>query len=74
MRGQARSFRLDQKIAPRRGLDLLDFLEMSRPCLSRDLKELQEFITDRLARVPGVSNIRSSMALKQVKYKTALPI
>lgn len=39
-----------------------------------DLKALQVFITDRLARIPGVSNIRSSMALKQVKYKTALPI
>ena len=42
--------------------------------VAADLKGLQEFITDRLARVPGVSNIRSSMALKQVKYKTALPI
>jgi Lrp/AsnC family leucine-responsive transcriptional regulator len=39
-----------------------------------DLKALQEFITDRLARIPGVASIRSSMALKQVKYKTALPI
>ncbi len=44
MRGQARSFRLDQKIAPRRGLDLLDFLEMSRPCLSRDLKEFERVL------------------------------
>lgn len=39
-----------------------------------DLKALQEFIVDRLARIPGVSNIRSSLALKQVKYKTALPL
>jgi Lrp/AsnC family leucine-responsive transcriptional regulator len=39
-----------------------------------DLKALQEFITDRLARIPGVSNIRSSLALKQVKYQTALPL
>ena len=39
-----------------------------------DLKALQEFIVDRLARIAGVSNIRSSLALKQVKYKTALPI
>jgi Lrp/AsnC family leucine-responsive transcriptional regulator len=39
-----------------------------------DLKALQEFITERLARIAGVSNIRSSMALKQVKYKTALPL
>ncbi len=39
-----------------------------------DLKALQSFIVDRLARIPHVSNIRSSMTLKQVKYKTALPI
>lgn len=39
-----------------------------------DLKHLQRFITDQLARIPGVANIRSSMALKQVKYKTALPL
>ena len=39
-----------------------------------DLKALQGFIVERLARIPYVSNIRSSMTLKQVKYKTALPI
>jgi Lrp/AsnC family transcriptional regulator, leucine-responsive regulatory protein len=39
-----------------------------------DLKTLQSFIVDRLACIPGVANIRSSMALKEVKYKTALPI
>lgn len=39
-----------------------------------DLKALQVFIVDRLARIPQVSNIRSSVTLKQVKYKTALPI
>lgn len=39
-----------------------------------DLKALQVFVVDRLARIPHVSNIRSSVTLKQVKYKTALPI
>lgn len=39
-----------------------------------DLAALQAFIVDRLARIPHVSNIRSSVTLKQVKYKTALPI
>ncbi|MBS1196891.1 MAG: ArsR family transcriptional regulator [Proteobacteria bacterium] len=39
-----------------------------------DLKALQTFIVDRLARIPHVSNIHSSVTLKQVKYKTALPI
>ena len=35
---------------------------------------LERFIVDYLAKIPGVSNIRSSFALKQVKYKTALPL
>lgn len=42
--------------------------------VAEDLKSLQTFITDRLAGVPKVANIQSSIALKQVKYKTALPI
>lgn len=42
--------------------------------VGRDLKALQGFIVDRLARIPNVSNICSSVTLKQVKYKTALPI
>lgn len=39
-----------------------------------DLKSLQSFITDKLAHIRNVANIRSSIALKQVKYKTALPL
>jgi Lrp/AsnC family leucine-responsive transcriptional regulator len=39
-----------------------------------DMQSLERFIVDYLARIPGVSNIRSSFALKQVKYKTALPL
>lgn len=39
-----------------------------------DLKALQHFIVEHLACIPHVSNIRSSITLKQVKYKTALPI
>ena len=42
--------------------------------VGRDLKSLQSFITDNLAATPNVANLRSSIALKQVKYKTALPI
>lgn len=42
--------------------------------VARDLKSLQAFITDKLAGIPGVANMRSSIALKQVKYKTELPI
>ncbi len=39
-----------------------------------DLPALQEFIVNYLSRVPGVGNIQSSIALKQVKYQTALPL
>ena len=39
-----------------------------------DIIALQHFIVGRLSKTRGVANIRSSFALKQVKYKTALPI
>jgi Lrp/AsnC family leucine-responsive transcriptional regulator len=39
-----------------------------------DTVALQHFIVDRLSKTRGVANIRSSFALKQVKYKTALPV
>ena len=39
----------------------------------RDVEALQHFIVDRLSKTRGVANIRSSFALKQVKYKTTLP-
>ena len=39
-----------------------------------DIDALQEFIVGRLSKIRGVANIRSSFALKQVKYKTALPL
>ncbi len=39
-----------------------------------DVSALERFIVDSLARIPGVANIRSSFALKQVKYQTALPL
>jgi DNA-binding Lrp family transcriptional regulator len=39
-----------------------------------DLQAFQEFVTEVLARIPAVGNIQSSIALKQVKYSTALPL
>ena len=39
-----------------------------------DVPALERFILDFLTRIPGVGNIRSSFALKQVKYQTALPL
>ncbi len=41
--------------------------------VAKDLKSLQTLITDKLASIPNIANIQSSIALKQVKYKTALP-
>lgn len=42
--------------------------------VTSDLKSLQAFITERLSSLPFVASIRSSIALKQVKYQTALPL
>lgn len=39
-----------------------------------DVQSMERFIVDYLARIPGVASIKSSFALKQVKYKTALPL
>ena len=39
-----------------------------------DVQSLERFIVDWLAKIPGVASIKSSFALKQVKYKTALPL
>lgn len=39
-----------------------------------DLAAYERFLIEHLTRVPGVSSIRSSFALKQVKYSTVLPL
>ena len=39
-----------------------------------DLEAYERFLMDYLTRIPAVANIRSSFALKQVKYRTALPL
>lgn len=39
-----------------------------------DLGAYERFLLDHLTRIPGVASIKSSFALKQVKYTTALPI
>ena len=39
-----------------------------------DIAAFERFLFEHLTRVPGVANLRSSFALKQVKYTTALPI
>ena len=39
-----------------------------------DLAALEKFILEQLTPIPGIEKIRSSFALKQVRYKTALPL
>ncbi|MGO9785543.1 MAG: Lrp/AsnC ligand binding domain-containing protein, partial [Stellaceae bacterium] len=39
-----------------------------------DLSSYERFLIEHLTRVPGVASIKSSFALKQVKYRTALPL
>lgn len=39
-----------------------------------DIRALERFIVEELSKIAGVANIHSSIALKQVKYKTALPL
>ena len=39
-----------------------------------DMGSLEKFILEQLTPIPGVEKIRSSFALKQVRYKTALPL
>ncbi|WP_454766390.1 Lrp/AsnC family transcriptional regulator [Cupriavidus campinensis] len=39
-----------------------------------DVDSLERLIIDQITRIPGVASIRSSFALKQVLYSTALPL
>ena len=39
-----------------------------------DMAALEKFILEQLTPIPGIEKIRSSFALKQVRYKTALPL
>jgi Lrp/AsnC family leucine-responsive transcriptional regulator len=39
-----------------------------------DIQALERFILEQLTPIPGIEKIRSSFALKQVRYKTALPL
>ncbi len=39
-----------------------------------DLMAYERFLMDHLTRVPGIASIKSSVALKPVKYRTALPL
>ncbi|KWF70004.1 Lrp/AsnC family transcriptional regulator [Burkholderia pseudomultivorans] len=42
--------------------------------LVRDTQALERLIVDELTRIPNIKSIRSSFALKQVSYSTAIPL
>ena len=42
--------------------------------VASDVTAFKQFLIDHLTRIPGVANIRSSFALKEVSYRTALPL
>ncbi|AIT27409.1 Lrp/AsnC family transcriptional regulator [Bordetella holmesii] len=42
--------------------------------LVEDVDALEQLIVERITRIPGVASIRSSFALKQVLYTTAVPL
>jgi DNA-binding Lrp family transcriptional regulator len=50
-----------------------DFDYLLRVVVS-SLHAYERFLIDHLTRIPGVASIKSSFALKQVKYTTALPV
>jgi len=39
-----------------------------------DLNAYERFLMDHLTRIAGIASIKSSISLKQVRYKTALPL
>ncbi|TAG80745.1 MAG: Lrp/AsnC family transcriptional regulator [Burkholderiales bacterium] len=39
-----------------------------------DIQALERFILEKLSPIPGIEKIRTSFTLKQVRYKTALPL
>jgi DNA-binding Lrp family transcriptional regulator len=42
--------------------------------IARDLKALSQFLMERLMRLPGVTSVRSSVCLDEIKCTTALPL
>jgi DNA-binding Lrp family transcriptional regulator len=42
--------------------------------IARDLKSLSQFLMEKLMRLPGVSSVRSSVCLDEIKCTSALPL
>lgn len=42
--------------------------------VTQDLADYEQFLKNHLTRIPAIASIQSSFALKQVTYRTALPL
>lgn len=42
--------------------------------MASDIEDLEDLIVNKISRIPGVSSIRSNLALKRISHKTVLPI
>jgi Lrp/AsnC family leucine-responsive transcriptional regulator len=42
--------------------------------VAADLDDFREFCVNSLAKIAGVSNVKSNICMKEVKYSTALPL
>ncbi|MBR0873269.1 Lrp/AsnC family transcriptional regulator [Bradyrhizobium tropiciagri] len=42
--------------------------------MASDIEDLEDLIVNKLSRIPGVSSIKSNLALKKISHKTVLPI
>lgn len=42
--------------------------------VARDVEEYQRFLFDRVAKLPGVTNYRSTLIVREMKYTTVLPV
>ena len=42
--------------------------------VTKDLESYEPFLVDHLTKIPGVNSIKSSFSLKQVSFRTALPL
>ena len=42
--------------------------------VTSDLAQYERFLMEKLTRLPGVASIKSAFSLKQVSYRTALPV
>jgi DNA-binding Lrp family transcriptional regulator len=42
--------------------------------MASDIEDLEDLIVNKLSRIPGVSSIKSNLALKKISHKAVLPI